>query len=431
MNLTKRQSIAFALGSLVFIFALSYGATISKLSYLVYVPSALVAWGTLMLAVATFQLVSSNIERDKRVRKEQLLKEISQWAEDSLEMVNKFSRGFRDTELYDVKEILLVRKISIANISTGMGKNFSEVSDRALRALEVFEEETRKENWHLEDKVRQCDKTLKELLKSIAIMRLDSVDDRFRIKSQEMSRHKRHKMKNSWSTMEKVILALLLVIAIGSIGVLIGLVFVPPDKPTQLGTLSQGLATLGVLATAFIMWMSARELRHQAEQQRYQWEREQEAMSRPLIAYSRAWFSGPEQDLSLNIVLVNTGRSFTGLRSFLLLTDSTFARAQWAKGQYPGGSTTSGTTVNLATEEATGGRQKDVEFGEDIQFIFGAHSILGEGSQFTLVLEYWDLEGRAYRAAWGFMTQGQDSEGLWVDFRDQMPAQRVPDKDRI
>ncbi len=235
-------------------------------------------------------------------------------------------------------------------------------------------------------------------------------------------------MKNNWSTMEKVILALLLVVTIGSIGILIGLAFTPPDKPTQLGTLSQGLATLGVLATAFIMWMSVRELRHQAEQQRYQWEREQEAMSKPLIAYDRAWFGGPERDL--NIVLVNTGRAFTGLISFLLLTDLTFAQAQWAKGQYPGGSTINGMIINLATQEPTGGQQKDVEPGEDIQFIFGAHSILGEGNQFTLVLEYWDLEGRAYRTAWGFMTQGQGSEELWVDFRDQMPAQRVPHKDR-
>ena len=38
------------------------------------------------------------------------------------------------------------------------------------------------------------------------------------------------------------------------------------------------------------------------------------------------------------------------------------------------------------------------------------------GFLLLVVLEYWDLEGRAYRAAWEFMTQGQDLKELWVDF---------------
>jgi len=239
---------------------------------------------------------------------------------------------------------------------------------------------------------------------------------------------KNMKESNSWSTLEKLIWVLIAIVGIGIIGVLIGLAFVPPDKPTQLGTLAQSLAAFGVLVTAVIMWMSVREIRRQAEQQRSQWEREREAAAKPLLMYDRAWLGGPER--SLGVIITNIGRPLTGLSGFLLLTDLSSAQAEWAKGRYPGGSTVEGIIVQPVAQAYAGGRQKDIEPGEDAQFSFEAHSILGGGKQFTLVLEYWDLEGRAYRAAWEFMTQGQDLEGLWVDFRNQMPAQRVPHKDR-
>jgi rhodanese-related sulfurtransferase len=144
--------------------------------------------------------------------------------------------------------------------------------------------------------------------------------------------------------------------------------------------------------------------------------------------YDRAWLGGPER--SLEIILTNIGRPLTGLSGFLLLIDLSSAQAEWAKGHYPGGSNVIGILVRSATQVFEGARQKDIEPGENVPFSFAARSILAGGNQFTVVLEYWDLEGRAYRAAWEFMTQGQDLKELWVDLRNQMPPQRVQHKDR-
>jgi len=75
MKLSKGWAIVFVFGSLALILGLAYGATLLEFPYLVNLPMALVAWGTLMLALATFQMITNSNEREKRRRKEELSKE--------------------------------------------------------------------------------------------------------------------------------------------------------------------------------------------------------------------------------------------------------------------------------------------------------------------------------------------------------------------
>ena len=93
MKLSKGWAIVFGFGSLTLILGLSYGATLPNLPHLAHLPMALVAWGTILLAFATFSLIRHSKEqedrrrqeeqaKEKRDRNELLLNEIIEWAED-------------------------------------------------------------------------------------------------------------------------------------------------------------------------------------------------------------------------------------------------------------------------------------------------------------------------------------------------------------
>lgn len=75
MKLSKGWAIVFVFGSLALILGLSYGATLPNLPHLTHLPMALVAWGTLMLALATFQMITNSNKQEKRRREEEISKE--------------------------------------------------------------------------------------------------------------------------------------------------------------------------------------------------------------------------------------------------------------------------------------------------------------------------------------------------------------------
>jgi hypothetical protein len=83
MKLNIWQALGFGILSLILIFGLSYGAAFGAektgLTYLIYMPSAILAWATILLAYATFSMINNNRKQEERQRKGSVLNEIRDW----------------------------------------------------------------------------------------------------------------------------------------------------------------------------------------------------------------------------------------------------------------------------------------------------------------------------------------------------------------
>lgn len=223
-------------------------------------------------------------------------------------------------------------------------------------------------------------------------------------------------MDNHPSRKVHIFLLLSLIALLISFGVSI---YLFPERAHVTAAVAQSISAVGILAAAIFSLFSVLEMQKQAKVQRQQWEQQREAFAKPDFRFEKAGF---RDSRTFHVHITNVGNgTATGLKSFLLDRDLTSAQKQWEDGYYPGGNTIVGPDF---------GRIRDTAVGATVPLEFEAPNYQRAGTQFTMVIDYWDLEGRAYSAAWGFRAQVQNNGKPRVDLEGRIPAKRVPHLDK-
>lgn len=223
--------------------------------------------------------------------------------------------------------------------------------------------------------------------------------------------------------MRKSFWVLLIVFLILIIGSTIGVALVKPEALPRATLWVQLISAIGGIFTALFMFLSILEIRKQTEQHQKQWEKEREAMAKPLPRCDKAWFSS---DGTLGIKIINHGRTLIDSERLLIVGKLEEAIRYKEKG--------SAAISGVFSESPLSSYKKDLEAGKDVEVIFpdiATQTVKKEGAEFAVVMEYWDLEGRAYLVGWRFMTQPEGDGRYRISREEFSPPKRIPHRDRI
>jgi len=111
----------------------------------------------------------------KREQKHRLLNETNDWAEEAIELVDRFQRGFREPDMFDRKLILRAKTMGIESVLSKFSASFSHVVMKAIRDFEAFDNEFKKEHWDLKDKSEQCKDSLKALIEYVSALKAKDI----------------------------------------------------------------------------------------------------------------------------------------------------------------------------------------------------------------------------------------------------------------
>lgn len=111
----------------------------------------------------------------KREQKHRLLNETNNWAEEAIELVDRFQRGFKDPDMFDRKLILRAKTMGIESVLSKFSISLSHVVMKAIRDFEAFDNEFKKEHWDLKDKSEQCKDSLKALIEYVSALKAEDI----------------------------------------------------------------------------------------------------------------------------------------------------------------------------------------------------------------------------------------------------------------
>ncbi|MCP3682660.1 MAG: hypothetical protein GY861_08230 [bacterium] len=205
------------------------------------------------------------------------------------------------------------------------------------------------------------------------------------------------------------------------------------------------LASIGVVVAAIAALQSTKQAKEQIIQQRDQWEAERAAFAKPLFRYEDVYYYGNDQ---LRLEVTNEGRAATSL--FALITKKDGSKSdpyedEWSLKNPPIKNSIVGKIAFMKEQSPFGSysweqnptnMSDDIKSGEPINIFFEAPEYNDIGIQFWLVLGYWDLEGRAYKAVMEFFVgipednAEDEDEVSKVIHQSSQPPRRVQNDDR-
>lgn len=119
----------------------------------------------------SFRSLNQTKEIREKDRKERLLKEIIEWAEEATVVIDEFKRGVIGTSPYHHRQLMMAKKANIVGISMGFHLELGEKLKKALNDFDTFYNENNHTTQSFKSAAESCRKSMLELIESIGVIR--------------------------------------------------------------------------------------------------------------------------------------------------------------------------------------------------------------------------------------------------------------------